>query len=800
MVRACAELWRVRFCARISTHEYFLVLELLELIKCTRSTRPFVCFHRWISSAVSVNLELTQKRRFQIRHWHSPGRGVPPGGAVMAGKKKGNEDAAEECPGDMAPEMWAIVGDVNALILLAGKKEASPVSRFSALCHLMSKAASSPKECDTLITSGALFAALSAVKPDVTQTDRTTGWGLLRCLLVGAEGAVSFSPNLAALEECAEGGKLATYALQELISGSSPTAAQHAIAVLLALVRHDKTRQSAVSKTRKVSGAWESIAKTTMTNTASPVARLNALQFFALVARHGDCFPTEYACDEASDASRAVEVVSEFYTNTKALEFLLDAACDDETEPQAGTTSVVNTTQRVGTREQTLLSLKKEKQKLLAEDIKLSALECLTYVSRKWRPFGKWLFAGHAAPRLGRLVRSTRLENTPPAATLAAVAVVLFNSLNWIPPGGLVVTSGLTYVTASTASLDQIPVESGTEKTSPRFGTSGRLPGGFGDAARSAAIEKKESLQKQAGAAGSLSHELLVERLTLLVEHGALTPLCAVLSKAGVLSKNAAAARESGPTRTNSLEAGDMNRLWEDKEKTEDEADAEVGTSPRGEPDEEDKDTGDEKENEERENDAPKETETTPQKSKNRKSTRKSSEKKTTTSTTLPEKRRAKQASELLLEGKRCATGLFRCVTSYLPRYSSEKSSRGAVERNVIAAIHDAGGFVSIVKLLKSEDAVTKTYAQAVLWNVANTYRLTENIVSYPADTDLHGGTKTDTRSGAKKPAPGLEPATFLAVPKEHLEFLRLAKAPRYVTAVAVYGEGLEKLALRRQC
>ncbi len=90
---------------------------------------------------------------------------MPPGGAVMAGKKKGNKDAAEECPGDMAPEMWAIVGDVNALILLAGKKEASPVSRFSALCHLMSKSGEFTQRVRHPNHLRALFAALSAVEP-----------------------------------------------------------------------------------------------------------------------------------------------------------------------------------------------------------------------------------------------------------------------------------------------------------------------------------------------------------------------------------------------------------------------------------------------------------------------------------------------------------------------------------------------------------------------------------------------------------------------------------------------------------
>ena len=89
----------------------------------------------------------------------------------MPPKKKGNgEDEAEACPADMDPEVWAVVKDVNQLVALASKKtSAPPVTRFDALLHLWSAAASNPRERDALVAAGALNASLAASKPDVPE-------------------------------------------------------------------------------------------------------------------------------------------------------------------------------------------------------------------------------------------------------------------------------------------------------------------------------------------------------------------------------------------------------------------------------------------------------------------------------------------------------------------------------------------------------------------------------------------------------------------------------------------------------
>ena len=61
------------------------------------------------------------------------------------------------------------------------------MTRFDALLHLWSAAASNPRERDALIAAGALAASLAASKPDVPFLDRGAGLGLTRALTVGDE-------------------------------------------------------------------------------------------------------------------------------------------------------------------------------------------------------------------------------------------------------------------------------------------------------------------------------------------------------------------------------------------------------------------------------------------------------------------------------------------------------------------------------------------------------------------------------------------------------------------------------------
>ena len=89
----------------------------------------------------------------------------------MPPKKKGNgEDEAEACPADMDPEVWAVVKDVTQLVALASKRaSAPPVTRFDALLHLWSAAASKPKERDALVAVG------SRIAPERKTIPRPTG-------------------------------------------------------------------------------------------------------------------------------------------------------------------------------------------------------------------------------------------------------------------------------------------------------------------------------------------------------------------------------------------------------------------------------------------------------------------------------------------------------------------------------------------------------------------------------------------------------------------------------------------------
>ena len=161
----------------------------------------------------------------------------------MPPKKKGNgEDEAETCPADMDPEVWAVVKDVNQLVALASKKtSAPPVTRFDALLHLWSAAASNPRERDALIAAGALAASLTASKPDVPFLDRGAGLGLTRALTVGDER--TSIPSAAHLEAASE-ARVAASALDALLLGSSTSSRYVADALAILLGRAPREHQT----------------------------------------------------------------------------------------------------------------------------------------------------------------------------------------------------------------------------------------------------------------------------------------------------------------------------------------------------------------------------------------------------------------------------------------------------------------------------------------------------------------------------------------------------------------------------
>lgn len=687
------------------------------------------------------------------------------------GKGKGDEEAADVCPADMDPEVWAIVKDVNALVQLAGKKDIakdnSPVSRFQALSHLWSSAVGAPSTRDSLINAGALLAALSSIKSDVQQTDRSAGFGLLRCLTIGLEGSNQV-PNILALEQAAE-NKVSTFALEELIFGNSPTAKQDALALLLGLVMHPKTRQNTVAKCVTTKGAWEGIAAMT-TTWPNPVVR-DASSFLTICCQYGDAAEDG---DELSARACGLKVAVELSAFSKNLDFLLDAAVGQGEDGKATPPNSEEVSTSAGGSESAskVLSsqiaqdlLQKEREKTELEDVRLAACECLSYCA-KAPSTGVWLLHGHRAPNVTRLVTFMRDATMSSVATRAACASVLFNCIDVLG-----VLKGTEFETAAGLTGDPEGCTGGLGSNDSEDGGTSEvqlkrkvhprpLPGGFGEAAREAAAEASTT-------------EILQCRLGTIVSAGAVGPLASVLTKAGALPVDSA--KQSGLTRRNSVASelnsagGENNAAGGEGEDIGERVDGEQPGSTHspldGEFCEHDDENGDE-DDDEKEDEAKSTKSGASKKSKKGKKSKstKGSEKKK--SLTLDEKRRGKTVATVSLLGKRAAAGVFRYLTSYVTSYGSYGVGKEG-SRSVVAGMHKVGGLRALVRLLKSSDLETKKHAQACLWNVAN------------------------------KKISNHQHESVGIVPEEHFTFLQDAKAPGYVTKVEVYGIDLAKLALR---
>ena len=147
-------------------------------------------------------------------------------------------------------------------------------------------------------------------------------------------------------------------------------------------------------------------------------------------------------------------------------------------------------------------------------------------------------------------------------------------------------------------------------------------------------------------------------------------------------------------------------------------------------------------------------------------------------SRTAEDKRRDATRLALIEEGERSAAGLLRYLT--------------ATDAATTAAVIRAGGVVAAVASLARDDGETRRHAQAALWNVANVEMEDASDTFYTSDasagSDENENTKQTYLTRRQKRLP---------VPRAHLEALRDAKAPGYVSKVLAYGDELEKLALR---
>lgn len=687
---------------------------------------------------------------------HRARGGAPPGtlDPAMPPKKKGNgEDEAEACPADMDPEVWAVVKDVNQLVALASKKtSAPPVTRFDALLHLWSAAASNPRERDALIAAGALAASLAASKPDVPFLDRGAGLGLTRALTVGDERT---SISSAAHLEAASEARVAASALDALLLGSSTSSrcVADALAILLGLARHASTRQRTVA-TIAASGAraWIALADALTLDerdetVAAADASRDAASLLSLCARFGDA---DADADAAVVDAAGSAIASVLATRTNALEHLLDAVCgaesellvkdgdEGEDEDDEDERSVTSPSAEPFPAHLSALALERSRSiQLRRADKRLAAAECLALCSRS-DDAGDWLFRGFRTPRVARLVRlmnkNVTSENEDVAQRLSvteeeeepfrnAAATALFNAVD----GGacaradLALRRALAEDAALRAEADKTRrdarVSEETEETDdekrkkppisnpPLDLQREKLPGGFGQAARRSLADRQSG-----GQSGGRTDD---------DETGA---DAAFASRSGVARERARALRDAGGV------APLVALLEKPKKGREGVTDGPAHSRVSGEKSEKEK---------------------------------KSPE----------EKRREALRASATLEGRRSAAGLTRYLT--------------ALDARTTSLVIGAGGVRAAVAALAEADDETRRHAQAALWNVAN--------IEMEETNDAGDGEEADAKKRVAKTTRENE----TAVPRAHAEALRDANAPGYVSKVMAYGDQLEKLALR---
>jgi len=696
---------------------------------------------------------------------HRARGGAPPGtlDPAMPPKKKGNgEDEAEACPADMDPEVWAVVKDVNQLVALASKKtSAPPVTRFDALLHLWSAAASNPRERDALVAAGALAASLAASKPDVPFLDRGAGLGLTRALTVGDERT---SVSSAAHLEAASEARVAASALEALLLGSSTSTrcVADALAILLGLARHASTRQRTIA-TIAASGAraWIALADALTLDerhetVAAADASRDAASLMSLCARFGDAGAD---ADAAAVDAAGSAIASVLATRTNALEHLLDAVCgaeselqslkkkredgdEDEDEDDEDERSVTYRGAEPPPAHLSALALERSRSiQLRRADKRLAAAECLASCSRS-DDAGDWLFRGFQTPRVARLVRFMKrghfvLPNVlrnPTSENLSddaqrrfvtevneeepfrnAAATALFNAVDrgacaradLALRRALAEDAALRAEAVSEETDGETDGEKNKKKPKPISNPPldlrrEKLPGGFGQAARRSLADRRSATAD----GGPITH-------TGADASGA--DAFAFASRSGVAKmERARALRDAGGV-------APLVALLLEKEK------------PK---------KGREGVTDERKRESSEKEKKSPE-----------------------EKRREALKQALTLEGRRSAAGLTRYLTALDARTTSLVIAAGGV-RAAVAALADA-------------DDDTRRHAQAALWNVAN--------VEMEETNDAGDGGDGEEAEAKKK----------TAVPRAHAEALRDANAPGYVSKVMAYGDQLEKLALR---
>jgi len=702
---------------------------------------------------------------------HRARGGAPPGtlDPAMPPKKKGNgEDEAEACPADMDPEVWAVVKDVNQLVALASKKtSAPPVTRFDALLHLWSAAASNPRERDALVAAGALAASLAASKPDVPFLDRGAGLGLTRALTVGDERT---SISSAAHLEAASEARVAASALDALLRGSSTSirCVADALAILLGLARHASTRQRTIA-TIAASGAraWIALADALTLDerhetVAAADASRDAASLMSLCVRFGDAGA---GADAAAVDAAGSAIASVLATRTNALEHLLDAVCgaesellfvrgkkredgdegEDEDDEDERSFLVTSGAEPFPAHLSALALERSRSIQLRRADKRLAAAECLASCSRS-DDAGDWLFRGFRTPRVARLVRFmrrvfvlrnetnhtseneddarherfvTEVNEEEPFRNAAATA--LFNAVDRgaCARADLALRRALAEDAALRAEADvseeaeETDDEKNKKKQKPISNPPldlrrEKLPGGFGQAARRSLADRRSATadggQTGADAAGADA---------------------AFASRSGVAKMERARAL---------CDAGGVAPLVALLEKPrkgrEGVTDGPARSRVSGESSEKEK---------------------------------KSPE----------EKRREALRASATLEGRRSAAGLTRYLT--------------ALDARTTSLVIGAGGVRAAVAALADADDDTRRHAQAALWNVAN--------IEMEETNDAGDGEEAEAE--AKKKVAKATRENETAVPRAHAEALRDANAPGYVSKVMAYGDQLEKLALR---
>ena len=686
----------------------------------------------------------------------------------MPPKKKGNgEDEAEACPADMDPEVWAVVKDVNQLVALASKKtSAPPVTRFDALLHLWSAAASNPRERDALVAAGALAASLAASKPDVPFLDRGAGLGLTRALTVGDERT---SVSSAAHLEAASEARVAASALEALLRGSSTSTrcVADALAILLGLARHASTRQRTIA-TIAASGAraWIALADALTLDerhetVAAADASRDAASLMSLCARFGDAGAD---ADAAAVDAAGSAIASVLATRTNALEHLLDAVCgaeselqslkkkredgdEDEDEDDEDERSVTYRGAEPPPAHLSALALERSRSiQLRRADKRLAAAECLALCSRS-DDAGDWLFRGFQTPRVARLVRFMRrghfvlrnvLQN-PTSENLSddaqrrfvtevieeepfrnAAATALFNAVDRgaCARADLALRRALAEDAALRAEADE------TRQSSARVSeeTDGETDGEKNKKKPKPISNPPLDLRREKlpGGFGQAARRSLADRRSATADGGPIThtgadAMFVPTRRSGVAKmERARALRDAGGV-------APLVALLLEKEK------------PK---------KGREGVTDERKRESSEKEKKSPE-----------------------EKRREALKQALTLEGRRSAAGLTRYLTALDARTTSLVIAAGGV-RAAVAALADA-------------DDDTRRHAQAALWNVAN--------VEMEETNDAGDGGDGEEAEAKKK----------TAVPRAHAEALRDANAPGYVSKVMAYGDQLEKLALR---